>query len=250
MKEVINTAYAAYVSGIMALSKTPSPQTEESSKKRVVVVPGEIIVSGEDYLPSEGARREGNDICANRFGLAEEAGRVIKVIPLTGAFIPRRNNQVIGRITNVTMNGWVVDIDWATNAFIPIDESPRFINKSEMDQFLAIGDTVSAKIWNINQRGIDLTLKGPGLGKLEEGVTFKVASARIPRVIGREGSMIKLIKEHTQCDVAVGQNGVVWLRGETIENELKARKAIERITAKAYVEGLTEQMERWFQEQK
>jgi len=87
-------------------------------------------------LPGEGAKREGNDVISTRFGLAEEAGRMIKVIAITGAFIPRRNNVVIGRVTDITFHGWLIDIDSASSGFLPVEESPRFINKSEMDQFL------------------------------------------------------------------------------------------------------------------
>ncbi len=228
--------------------ESPMDAGEDSMKKRRVVIPGEVIVSGEDFLPSEGARRQGKDIVANRFGLAEEAGRVIKVIAITGAFVPRRNNVVIGRVTNITFNGWVVDIDSASSGFLPIDESPRFINKGDMDQFLAIGEAVAAKIWSVNTRGIDLTLKGKGLGKLEGGFIFRVSPNRVPRVIGREGSMINLIKEKTSCNITVGQNGWIWVRGTTMEGEIKARKAIEFVTEKVAVEGLTEKMEAWFQE--
>lgn len=217
------------------------------SKKRRVVVPGEIIVSGEDYLPGEGTRREGNDVKASRFGLAEEAGRMIKVIAITGAFIPRKNNVVIGRVTNITFNGWVVDIDTASSGFVPIDESPRFINKSEMDQFLAIGDVLAAKIWSINSRGVDLTLKSKGLGKLEGGFIFRVSPNRVPRVIGREGSMINLIKDKTGCEITVGQNGWIWIKGPTTDAQIKARQAIEVVTDKVHLEGLTEKMEAWFQ---
>jgi exosome complex component RRP4 len=219
---------------------------EDSSKKRKIVVPGEIIVSGEDFLPGEGTRREGEHVLASRFGLAEESGRVVKVIPITGAFIPRRNNAVIGRVTNITFNGWIVDIDSASSGFLPIDESPRFINKNEMDQFLAIGDVVSAKIWSVNTRGIDLTLKGKGLGKLEGGFIFRVSPNRVPRVIGREGSMINLIKDKTGCNISVGQNGWIWVKGQDVDSQARARKAIEFVTEKVYVEGLTEKMEAWF----
>ena len=222
--------------------------TEDISRKRKIVVPGEIIVSGEDFLPGEGTRRESEHGVASRFGLAEESGRVVKVIAITGAFIPRRNNVVIGRVTNITFNGWIIDIDSASSGFLPIDESPRFINKNEMDQFLAIGEVVSAKIWSVNTRGIDLTLKGKGLGKLEGGFIFRVSPNRVPRVIGREGSMINLIKEKTGCNISVGQNGWIWIKGADIDSEIKARKAIEFVTEKVYVEGLTEKMEAWFQE--
>lgn len=223
----------------------PTP-AEETVKKRRVVIPGEVIVSGDDFIPNEGARREGKDIVASRFGLAEEAGKVIKVIAITGAFVPRRNNVVIGRVVNITMNGWLVDIDAANSGFIPIDESPRFINKGEMDQFLAIGDVVAAKIWSITGRGIDLSLKGVGLGKLEGGFIFRVIPNRVPRVIGREGSMISLIKEKTGCTITVGQNGWIWIRGQTLDAQIRARKAVEFVTDKVYVEGLTEKMEAWF----
>ncbi len=220
--------------------------SEDSSKKRRVVIPGEVIVSGEDFLPGEGTRREGKDVVANRFGLAEEAGRMIKVISITGAYIPRRNNSVIGRVTNITSNGWLVDIDYAASGFLPIDESPRFINKSEMDQFLAIGEVVAAKIWSINSRGIDLSLKGKGLGRLDGGFIFRVSPNRIPRVIGREGSMINLIKEKTACEITAGQNGWVWIRGKDTDSEIRARKAIEFVTEKVHLAGLTEKMEEWF----
>jgi exosome complex component RRP4 len=217
--------------------------TEEPAKKRRVVIPGEIIVSGEDFLPSEGARREGNDVVASRFGLAEEAGRVVRVIPITGAFVPRRNNVVLGRVVDITFYGWLVDIDCASSGFLPVDESPRFINKNEMDQFLAIGDVVAAKIFSVKPKGIDLTMKGKGLGKLEDGFMFRVSPTRVPRVIGKEGSMINLIKERTGCNITVGQNGWIWVKGQSTDQEVRARKVIEFITEKIHSSGLTEKVE-------
>lgn len=223
-----------------------SGYSEEPSKKRKVVIPGEIIVSGEDFMATEGARREGNNIVASKFGLAEEAGRIIKVIPIFGAFVPRRNNVVIGRVTDMNFRGWIVDIDSASNGFLPIEESPRFIKKDDMEQFLKIGDVIAAKIWSVNTKGIDLGLDGRGLGKLEGGFIFRVIPSRVPRIIGREGSMINLIKDKTGCNVTVGQNGWIWVKGPSIDSEIRARKAIEFISDKVYVEGLTEKVEEWF----
>jgi len=219
-----------------------------SDTKRRIVVPGETIVSGEDYLPGEGTRREGLNIVASKFGLAEEAGRVVKLIPIFGAFIPRRSNVIIGRVTDITHAGWLVDTDSASSAFLPIEESPKFINRNEMDQFLAVGDVISAKIWTVKNRGIDLTLKGKGLGKLEGGFIFRIIPSRVPRVIGREGSMVNLIKEKTGCNITVGQNGWIWIKGPNTDSEIKARRAIEIISEKVYMGGLTEKMENWFEE--
>jgi len=223
--------------------------SDEVTKKRKVVVPGEVIVSGEDFLPGEGARRLGKDVVSTRFGLAEEAGRMIKVIAITGAFIPRRNNVVIGRVTDITFHGWLIDIDSASAGFLPVEESPRFINKSEMDQFLDIGEVVAAKIWSVKAKGIDLAMSGKGLGKLEGGFIFRVTPNRVPRIIGREGSMVNLIKEKTGCEITVGQNGWIWVKGE-LDAEIRARKAIETIAEKVHVEGLTEKMEEWFEKNK
>jgi exosome complex component RRP4 len=67
-----------------------------------------------------------------------------------------------------------------------------------------------------------------------------INSNKVPRVIGREGSMINLIKKETGCSIIVGQNGLIWLRGKTIEAELFAKEAITFVVEKSFVEGLTE----------
>ena len=117
-----------------------SVSSEKSdSEKRKIVVPGEVIISGDDYLPGEGTRREGDEIIASKYGLAEKVGRVVKIIPLSGAFVPRRNNVVLGRVNDFSFNGWIMDIDYAGTAFLPVAEAPHFINKNELIIFLMLG---------------------------------------------------------------------------------------------------------------
>jgi exosome complex component RRP4 len=239
MKNEINEAHEAIDDNSEGFSKTKS--------ERKLVVPGEIVVTGEDYLPGEGARRDGENIMASRFGLSEEAGKVIRVIPIFGAFIPRRNNVVIGTVSDISYRGWIIDIDSASSAFLPIDEAPRFINKNEMDQYLAIGDVISAKIWSVSSRGIDLSLKGKGLGKLEGGFIFKVIPSRVPRVIGREGSMVNLIKEKTNTLITIGQNGWIWIKGDNTDSEIRARNAVFHVTEQVHINGLTDKMEEYFE---
>ena len=103
----------------------------EKVTERKLVIPGEVIVSGEDYLPGDLTRREGKDILASRYGLAEVSGRVVRIIPISGVFEPRRGNVVIGRVEDVTFNGWIIDIDGPYGAFLPLAECPRFINRNE-----------------------------------------------------------------------------------------------------------------------
>ncbi len=62
--------------------------------------------------------------------------------------------------------------------------------------------------------------------------------------------MINLIKEQTGCSITVGQNGFVWIKGDKIENELLAKRAILFIAEKSFISGLTEAVEKWFKEEK
>jgi len=222
--------------------------TEEH--KREIVIPGEVIVSGNEYLPGEGTERRGDDIVALRYGLCEEGNKLVKVIPLSGTFLPRRGNVVIGKVAELTFNGWVINIGAAEHTFLSLMEVPRFVNKNNLEEVMDIGENVVAKIVGVNQRGIDLTIKGRGLGRIDEGLLLSINPNKVPRVIGKEGSMIKLIKDETGCNVTVGQNGLIWIKGNQIEDELFARRAIEFVAEKSFISGLTEELTKWLNENK
>ena len=107
-----------------------------------------------------------------------------------------------------------------------------------------------AKIWSINKRGIDLTIKSRGLGRIDEGLIVKINPNKVPRVIGKEGSMIKMIKDETGCNITVGQNGFIWIKGDRVEDELFAKRAILFVAEKSFVSGLTDEVKNWFTKEK
>jgi len=222
----------------------------KETKKREVVVPGEVVVSGDDFLAGEGTRKEGKDIVSLRFGLADKSGRLIKVIPLSGIYMARRGNVIIGKVMDVTFNGWLIDIKSPYSSFLSAMEGPRFINKNELTEFLDIGDMLVAKVFSVKRKGVDLTLRGHGLGKLEGGMIIQINSNKVPRVIGKEGSMINLIKKETNCEIVVGQNGVIWILGNKVEDELFAKKAILFVTEKSFISGLTEITQEFIEKEK
>ncbi|PIN89863.1 RNA-binding protein [Candidatus Pacearchaeota archaeon CG10_big_fil_rev_8_21_14_0_10_32_14] len=222
----------------------------ESEKERKVVIPGEVIVKGHDYLPGENTEKRGDSIVALRYGLAEEFRGLVKVIPLSGIYTPRRGNVVLGIVSNLTFNGWVIDVGAPDRAFLPLMEVPRFVNKNDIAEVMDIGDAVAVKIWSVKRRSIDLSIKSRGLGKLEDGMIFKINPNKVPRVIGREGSMVSLIKEETGCNITVGQNGYIWIKGEKVEDEILAKNAIMFITERSFVSGLTDKVKEWFDKQK
>jgi exosome complex component RRP4 len=215
----------------------------KETKTRHIVVPGETVVSGDDFLPGDGAYREGNDIVAMRFGLAEIKEKFVKVIALSGTYVPRRGNSIIGTVIGITFNGWLIDFGGAENGFLSMMEVPRYINKGELREHFDFGDVVSAKVWGVNGRGIDLSVKMRGYGKLEGGQLMSINPNKVPRVIGKEGSMVNLIKNATGCSIDVGQNGKVWISGKSIDDEVNTRKIIEFIAENTTLSGLTEKVE-------
>jgi len=214
-----------------------------TKENREIVIPGEIVKSGEDVLPGEGTRREGKNIIAVKFGLKDEQDRLVKVIPLSGTYMPRRGNLVIGRVTDISFNGWMMDINAPYSSFLPLAECPRFFRTDDLAEYFNIEDMIACKVESVKRKGVDLTIKGKGLGKVEGGMIIMINSNKVPRVIGKEGSMVKIIKDATGCDIMVGQNGVVWIRGENIDNELFAKETIIYITEHSFVNGLTEMVQ-------
>jgi exosome complex component RRP4 len=216
----------------------------EVKKERKLVVPGEIIVSGDDYLPGDFTRKEEGDVLASRYGLAEIRDRLVRIIPLSGTFEPRRHNTVIGIIEDITYSGWVVDIGGPYTAFLPLNECPRFVNRNNIEEFAGVGDVFNLKIWGVKKGNVDLSLKSRGLGKLQDGRIININSHKVPRVIGKEGSMINMIKDNTGVEITVGQNGRIWLSGD-LEGERKAEEAISIIENESFSEGLTEKVEKF-----
>jgi len=218
-------------------------ETSFSRTQRQLVVPGETIISGEDYLPGDGAYRDGDEIVAGRFGLSEVSDKFVKVIAISGTYQARRGNSIIGTIVGVTFNGWLIDFGGSENAFLSVNEVPRYINKGELREHFDFGDVVVCKVWDVKGRGIDVSVKMRGFGKVEGGMIVKINPNKVPRVIGKEGSMVNLIKDATNCEINVGQNGWIWVSGGEIDNEIKTKKIIEFIAENATTNGLTEKVE-------
>ncbi|MFA5061435.1 MAG: exosome complex RNA-binding protein Rrp4 [Candidatus Pacearchaeota archaeon] len=212
---------------------------------RQIVVPGETIVKGNEFLPGDNVYRDGEEVVSKRFGIVEISEKHVRVIPVSGAYYPRRGNTIIGTVVDVTFNGWLIEFGGVQNAFLPVAEVPRYINKNELREYLDFGESVIVKVWDVKSRGVDVSMKMRGYGKLEGGLIISVNPNKVPRIIGKEGSMVKLIKSATRCEITVGQNGKVWISGNSVEEELATKKIIEFIVENATINGLTEKVEKY-----
>ena len=116
----------------------------------------------------------------------------------------------------------------------------------ELEEFIRIGDIVVAKVMSVKRKSIDLSVNLRGLGRLDEGMIIKVNSNKVPRIIGKGGSMVNIIKDETKCNITIGQNGYIWIKGDAIEDELLAKESILFVTENATITGLTEKLPEWF----
>jgi len=210
-----------------------------------IVVPGQVLAQGMGYLPSGGAFREGEDVVASQVGVINLNGRLIKLIPLTGRYIPKRGDTVIGKVQDMNFGNWFVDIGYANDAVLSSKEaSSDFIQRgADLTKYFNIGDYMVAKITNVTKsKSIDLSTKGPGLRKIDGGRVIKITPVKVPRIIGKAGSMISMIKEKTDCRIIVGQNGLVWISGADPDKEKLAVEAIGLIDSESHESGLTEKV--------
>ncbi len=219
-------------------------------KEKEIVVPGEELANGMDFLPGDGTYREGEVIKANKLGLAVVDGRAIKIVPVSGAYLPKRGDTIIGKVMDITYSGWIINTNCAYKAMLSLkDATSDFIAKgADLTKYYSFGDLVVANIYNVtSQNLIDLTLKGPGLKKLTGGRIINVTATKIPRIIGKSGSMISMIKDATKCQIIVGQNGVIWVDGEP-KNEIIAVDTIKKIESNAHKSGLTDEISKHLEE--
>ena len=213
--------------------------------KRKYVVPGDRIVDG-NFRPLSNVTKSGNSIFATRIGIAEATRDGIKVIPLSGVYIPRVNDIVIGKIIDHSSLSWQVDIRSCFSAHLPAqdvfgrDFSPA---RDDMNKQLAIGDLVTARIMAFDRtRDPMLTIQDKDLGKIPRGEFLKISATRVPRLIGKRGSMIQTIEQATQTRILIGQNGIVVVAGRSTEGTQLAIRAIRMVEEEAHTSNLTQRI--------
>lgn len=203
------------------------------AKNRELAVPGMLLAEG-DYIDEDGTHKEHGKVYASVVGIVYIDRRKIRVVALKGKYIPKQGDSVIGIISDERFNGWKVDI----NSPYEADLNQKDIYLSRY-QSLKVGDLVYARIVRITEIfETSLYAKRP-YGRLDNGILIEIQSARVPRLIGRKGSMIKMINEKTGSIITVGQNGLVWIRGG--DKELAAQ-ACQMVDREAHIPGLTDRV--------
>lgn len=211
-----------------------------SAPARRLVIPGEVVEENPRMRPGPGTYLREGKLFASRLGLAEERGGQWGVIPLSGVYVPRPGDVVVAVIMELGPSNWLTHINAPYPAPLHASETPWKIEFGETSEYLRAGDTVLAKILFVDEtKKVQITMKEPNLKKLEGGQVIEIQPSKVARVIGRQGSMIQLIKRFTDVWMVVGQNGRVWLNGEPAAIQV-AVNAIRFIEDNAHLSGLTD----------
>ncbi len=214
----------------------------EEEKVRQIVIPGEVI--GEGKKAGYGTYEDNGKIISKFVGILQESENFVSVVPLSGVYMPKINDRIIGVITDIEKVGWIVDINAPWQGFLSLSEAlDEFVDvrRVSLNRFYDVGDVIYAEVVDTRRGDVQLSMKSPISRKLKGGLIMKITPTKVPRLIGKEGSMVNLIKEKTKTMIRVGQNGVVWIDGENID---KAVKSIKLIEEKSHIFGLTDEISR------
>ena len=202
-----------------------------------LVIPGQILADDE-YYSGRGTFKENGKICSSLMGLVSLRNKKLRVIPLKSKYVPKKGDVVIGKINDVRFSMWDVDINSPYSGILPAFEVFGR-EKKELNKVYDVGDVLFLRVVDVDEiKKAKLGLKGRGMGKFKGGIIVDIAPTKVPRLIGKKGSMINMIKDKTKCKIVVGQNGLVWVKGDEDMEQL-TKNIIHLIEAEAHTSGLT-----------
>ena len=218
--------------------------SEESSSKskRKLVLPGDLMET--KSKPGRGIFRKDGRVHASVVGHSSDKSGYINVNGIKGRYNPKTGDKIIAICAETGPSIWRMDIGAAFNSTLHHSESGWKVPFGDTARFLSIGDAVWAEIFMVDAAGThQITLKKDDCRKLYSGTIVKINPTNVPRVIGKQGSMITTIREKTQTRIQIGQNGCIWIDGKGNDISL-AQKAVEMIDEEATSKGLTKKIEK------
>jgi len=214
-----------------------------NKEKREVVIPSQLLGDVKDKKAGRGTFVENNKIYAEILGVLNDNNDFINVVPIKGRYDPFEKDFVIGIVDEPMASSWLVDINAAYPALLHVNEVPWDVEFGETEKYLNRGDCVMAKVLSVDQeKKLQITLKDRNLYKIRGGTMMNVEPSKVPRIIGKKGSMISLLKKYTNCRIFVGQNGRIWIDGEE-DGVKKVIKTIKKIEDESLSYGLTNKIE-------
>jgi exosome complex component RRP4 len=153
---------------------------------------------------------------------------------------------IIGKIVSHSSLSWEADINSCYVGMLPASDvfGRNFQpDTEELTSKLKKGDLVAARIVNFDRsRDPLITIADRDLGKIESGELVKIAPSKVPRLIGKHGTMIQIIEMASNATITIGQNGWIVVDCENPDGLLKAKKAIQMVDEQAHMANLTDKV--------
>lgn len=188
-----------------------------------IVVPGEILA--EKAVRLDHTIVEDGKTCSTVMGLYDD--QTGSLIPLEGLWYPQDGEKVIGIVEEARLNTDTINLNAPYKGLI--------ISKfSEAN--IVNGDILEATVKELDKTGT-IVLVRPRV--LYGGKVLAIKPSKVPRLLGKNDTMVKLIADGTKTSISVGMNGLVWVKGGNID---LATDAIMKIQEESHVSGLTERI--------
>lgn len=222
-----------------------SKEANVNSKKgqtRNLVLPGDLLDT--KSKPGKGIFRRQGRIHASVLGFSNDKSGYVNVNAVTGRYNPKVGDKIVAICVETGPSIWRMEIGSSFNSTMHHSESGWKVPFGDTARFLTIGDAVWAEVFMVDAAGShQITLKKDDCRKLYSGTIIRIDPTNVPRLIGKQGSMITSIREKTQTRIQIGQNGFIWVDGAGIDIA-RAQKAIEKIDHESTSKGLTEKIEK------
>jgi exosome complex component RRP4 len=157
-----------------------------------------------------------------------------RIIVFNGPYEPKTGDVVIGVIEDIRGNGYSINIGLAINSYISARDFRETLN---------YGDILVAKISNYDESDGNVELTEHSI--LRGGIIVNISPFKVPRVIGKKGSMLDQIKEKTNSKIIVGKNGWIWIREGNVS---LTRESILKIEKEAHTSGLTDKIAKFLED--
>ncbi|ODV88510.1 hypothetical protein CANCADRAFT_124024 [Tortispora caseinolytica NRRL Y-17796] len=202
-------------------------------KNNAVVTPGEVVTEEVTWMKGHGTFTDSRGIKASLAGTVTRVNKLISVRPLKGRYQPEVGDHVIGRVLEVGLKRWKIEIGAAQAGTLMLGSInlPGGIlrRKSESDEIqmrelLKEGDLFNAEVQGVFGHGtVHLHTRSLKYGKLRNGFLVVVPS----QLIVRSRSYSHILQ--SGVNMLVGINGMIWLSKQTEEPSAVDTPAITRL---------------------
>ncbi|MGC8648608.1 MAG: KH domain-containing protein [Candidatus Micrarchaeia archaeon] len=189
-----------------------------------IILPGTLI--SETPIKMENTYLESGKTFSKVIGIYDDEKK--QVIPLEGNWLPKVDDIVVGVVSSSKGSVYEVELFFFGRGLL--------IGGRYEDIRFKVGDVVEAKVKDVEDNKVVILWDAK---VLRGGTLISIKPSKVPRVVGRNNTMVEQIARITKSSIVVGTNGIIWLRGDAID---VATAAIRKIEREAHTGGLTDRI--------